>query len=132
MKKSIEDKIREDFSAYLNIPLEKKAIELGTRPDGTPLTYDFDLVSADEKTVGVIKINRLTLRTRPNKKAYGSLYSVMSSILYLHKLKGKRDLYLILSDSDMYDEITYQLGDLMQDVKIMKWDDFRRKQTRKT
>lgn len=131
MAKKIEDRIRGDFSAHLGVPLEKKRIELGTRPDGTPLTYDFDLVSPDEKIVGVIKINRLTLRTRPKKKAYGSLYSVMRSILYLHKVAGKKKLYLILSDRGMYDEITYQLGDMVQDVDILLWDGFKRKRKKK-
>ena len=131
MAKKIEDRIRADFSAHLGVPLEKRRIELGTRPDGTPLTYDFDLVSPDEKIVGVIKINRLTLRTRPKKKAYGSLYSVMRSILYLHKVSGKKKLYLILSDRGMYDEITYQLGDMVQDVDILLWDSFKRKRKKK-
>ncbi|MCP4228715.1 MAG: hypothetical protein GY771_01020 [bacterium] len=131
MAKRMEDKIREDFSAHLNVPLEKGKIEMGTRPDGTPLEHEFDMISPDEKIVGIIKINRLTLRTRPNKKAYGSLYSVMSSILYLHKLSGKRDLYLVIADNDMYEEITYQLGDMVQDLNIVKWDDFKRKRKKK-
>jgi len=131
LAKKIEDKIREDFSAHLGVPLEKRSLELGTRPDGTPLTYEFDLVSPDERIVGVIKINRLTLRTRPKKKAYGSLYSVMRSILYLHKVSGKKKLYLVLSDQGMFDEITYQLGDMVQDVEILIWDDFKRKRIKK-
>ncbi len=117
-RRKLNERIREDFGRYKGVVFKKARLKLGKRPDGTPVEYEFDIVSADRKIIGVIKTNRLRLSTRP-KKAYGSVYSVLGAILYLHKYPAARERYVILSDRVMYDEIVNRLGDTCRDIQII-------------
>jgi hypothetical protein len=125
-RRKLDDRIREDFGAYKGVDFEKVRLKLGERPDGTPVEFEFDLVSPDRKIIGVIKTNRLHLSTRP-KKAYGSIYSVLGAILYLHKYPAAKERYVILSDKEMYEEVVNRLGDIYKDIEIFFWGDLKNK-----
>jgi hypothetical protein len=124
-RRKLDDRIRQDFGSYKGVTFEKESLKLGERPDGTPVEYEFDLVSPDRKIIGVIKTNRLHLSTRP-KKAYGSVYSVLGAILYLHKYPQAVERYVILSDKEMYEEIVNRLGDTCKDIQIIYWGDIKK------
>lgn len=124
-RRKLDDKIREDFGEFKGVVFEKARLKLGKRPDGTPIEYEFDLVSPDRKIIGVIKTNRLRLSTRP-KKAYGSVYSVLGAVLYLHKYPEAKERYVILSDREMYEEIVNRLGDTCKDIRILFWGDVKK------
>jgi hypothetical protein len=123
-RRKLDDRIRDDFGKFKGVVFEKVPLKLGERPDGTPVEYEFDLVSPDRKVIGVIKTNRLHLSTRP-KKAYGSVYSVLGSILYLHKYPKAKERYVILSDKEMYEEIVNRLGDTCKDIQLIYWGDIK-------
>jgi hypothetical protein len=124
-RRKLDDRIRQDFGSFKGVAFEKESLKLGERPDGTPVEYEFDLVSPDRNIVGVIKTNRLHLSTRP-KKAYGSIYSVLGAILYLHKYPQAGERYVILSDKEMYEEIVNRLGDTCKDIQIIYWGDIKK------
>ncbi|UCE28141.1 MAG: hypothetical protein JSW52_05175 [Candidatus Coatesbacteria bacterium] len=124
-RRKLDDRIRDDFGEFKGVVFEKTRLELGKRPDGTPIVYEFDLVSRDRKIIGVIKTNRLRLSTRP-KKAYGSVYSVLGAVLYLHKYPEAKERYVILSDREMYEEVVNRLGDTCKDIEILYWGDIKK------
>jgi hypothetical protein len=69
----------------------------------------------------------LHLRSRPGQKAYGSLYRVIGAILYLHLCTSYQQRYLVISDPDMYDEITSEFATIFKDIKILFYDDIKKK-----
>lgn len=123
-RRKLDDRIRADFGKYKGVTFEKKRLRLGKRSDGKPVEYEFDLVSPDHTVVGVIKTNRLHLSTRP-KKSYGSIYSVLGAVLYLHKYPKAKERYVILSDREMYEEVVNRLGDICKDIRIIFWGDIK-------
>jgi hypothetical protein len=126
MKPSLDEQIKCEFSEYVGVPMEAGEITIGTKEDGTPITRPFELVSKDRSIVASVQPSCLHLRSRPGQKAYGSLYRVMGAILYLHLCTNCSDRYLIMSDRDMYDEITEDFSNIFKDIKMVFWDDIKK------
>jgi hypothetical protein len=125
MKPSLDEQIKCEFTEYVGVPMEAGEITIGTKEDGTPITRPFELVSKDRSIVASVQTSCLHLRSRPGQKAYGSLYRVMGAILYLHLCTNCSDRYLIMSDRDMYDEITEDFSNIFKDIKMVFWDDIK-------
>ncbi len=126
MKLTLDDLIKREFIEYVGVPMKAGEITIGAKEDGTPITRPFDLVSEDQSIVASVQTSCLHLRSRPGQKAYGSLYRVMGAILYLHLCTKCSDRYLILSDRDMYDEITEDFNNIFKDIKMLFWDDIKK------
>jgi hypothetical protein len=122
MKLSLDEQIKYEFTEYVGVPMEAGEVAIGTKEDGTPITRPFDLVSEDGSIVASIQTSCLHLKSRPGQKAYGSLYRVMGAILYLHLCTACRERYLIISDRDMYDEITEDFSHIFKDINIVFWE----------
>jgi len=127
MKLSLEEQVRQDFIRHVGKPMAPATLVIGTKEDGSPIARAFDLVSADGAVVASIQTSCLHLRSRPGQKAYGSLYRVLGAILYLHLCQKCKARYLVLSDRDMYDEITQEFGTVFKNITILFWDDIRKK-----
>jgi hypothetical protein len=123
MKPSLDEQIKREFAEYIGKPLAPGEMEIGTKEDGTPITRSFDLVSDDNSVVGSIQTSCLHLKSRPGQKAYGSLYRVMGALLYLHLCTKCEARYLIISDRDMFEEITSEFATIFKDITILLWDD---------
>ena len=126
MKLTLDDLIKREFIEYIGVPMKAGEITIGAKEDGTPITRPFDLISEDQSIVASVQTSCLHLRSRPGQKAYGSLYRVMGAILYLHLCTKCSDRYLILSDLDMYDEITEDFSNIFKDIKMLFWDDIKK------
>ena len=126
MKLTLDDQIKREFAEYVGVPLKAGEITIGTKEDGTLITRPFDLISEDESIVASVQTSCLHLRSRPGQKAYGSLYRVMGAILYLHLCTNCSERYLIMSDRDMYDEITEDFSNIFKDIKMVFWDDIKK------
>jgi hypothetical protein len=126
MKPSLDDQIKREFIEYVGVPMEAGEITIGTKEDGTPITRPFDLISKDQSIVASVQTSCLHLRSRPGQKAYGSLYRVMGAILYLHLCTVCRERYLIISDRDMYDEITEDFSHIFKDINMLFWEDIKK------
>jgi hypothetical protein len=127
MKPSLDEQIKKDFINYVGVPMEPGEIVIGTKEDGTPITRPFDLVSKDGAVVASIQTSCLHLKSRPGQKAYGSLYRVMGAILYLHLCTKSKQRYLVISDRDMYDEITSEFVTIFKDITILFHDEIVKK-----
>lgn len=127
MKPSLDEQIRREFAEYIGVPLGPGEIAIGTKEDGTPITRPFDLVSEDRSIVASVQTSCLHLKSRPGQKAYGSLYRVLGAILYLHLCTKCSDRYLIISDRDMYEEITEDFSNIFKNIKMLYWDDIKAK-----
>jgi hypothetical protein len=123
MQPPLDEQIIRDFVAFVGVPMEPGEIVIGTKEDGTPITRPFDLVSEDGRVVASIQTSCLHLKSRPGQKAYGSLYRVMGAILYLHLCTKSEYRYLVISDRDMYDEITSEFVTIFKDITILFYDD---------
>ncbi len=126
MKVPLEEQVREDFIAYKGVPMAPGEVVIGTREDGTSVTRAFDLVAEDGSVVASIRTSCLRLKSRPNQKAYGSLYRVMGAILYLHLCHKCKERYLILTDDDMFDEVTAEFAGIFKDIKILHYDELKK------
>ncbi|MEE8639896.1 MAG: hypothetical protein V3T41_05760 [bacterium] len=126
MKPTLEDQIKREFIEYVGVPMKAGEITIGAKEDGTPITRPFDLISEDQSLVASVQTSCLHLRSRPGQKAYGSLYRVMGAILYLHLCTKCSDRYLIMSDRDMYKEITEDFNNIFKDIKMLFWDDIKK------
>jgi hypothetical protein len=127
MKPSLDESIERDFIAYVGVSLEPGEIVIGAKEDGTPITRPFDLVSPDGSVVASIQTSCLHLKSRPGQKAYGSLYRVMGALLYLHLCTKSKARYLVISDRDMYEEITSEFVTIFKDITILFYDDIKKK-----
>lgn len=127
MKPSLDEQIKREFVKYVGVPMAPGEIVIGRKEDGTPITRPFDLVSEDKSVVASVQTSCLHLKSRPGQKAYGSLYRVLGAILYLHLCTGCMERYLILSDRDMYDEITEDFSSIFKDINMLYWDDIKKK-----
>ena len=127
MKPPLDEQIKRDFVRYVGVPMEPGEIIIGTKEDGTPITRPFDLVSEDGTIVASIQSSCLHLKSRPGQKAYGSLYRVMGEILYLHLCTKTKYRYLVISDRDMYEEITSEFVTIFKDITILFYDDIKKK-----
>jgi hypothetical protein len=127
MKPPLDEQIKRDFINYVGVPMEPGEIVIGTKEDGTPITRPFDLVSEDGDVVASVQTSCLHLKSRPGQKAYGSLYRVMGAILYLHLCTKSTQRYLVISDRDMYDEITSEFVTIFKDITILFHDDIVKK-----
>ena len=127
MKPSLDEQIKREFAEYVGTPLEPGEIVIGAKEDGTPITRPFDLVSEDRSIVASVQTSCLHLKSRPGQKAYGSLYRVLGAILYLHLCTKCSERYLIMSDRDMYDEITEDFSNIFKNIKMLYWDDLKEK-----
>lgn len=123
MKPPLDEQIKRDFVKYVGVPMEPGDMVIGSKDDGTPITRPFDLVSEDGRVVASIQTSCLHLKSRPGQKAYGSLYRVMGAILYLHLCTKSKYRYLVISDRDMYDEITSEFVTIFKDITILFYDD---------
>jgi len=123
MQPPLDEQIIRDFVAFVGVPMEAGEIVIGIKEDGTPITRPFDLVSEDGRIVASIQTSCLHLKSRPGQKAYGSLYRVMGAILYLHLCTRSEFRYLVISDRDMYDEITSEFVTIFKDITILFYDD---------
>ncbi len=126
MKLTLDDLIKREFIAYIGVPMKAGEITIGAKEDGTPITRPFDLVSEDQSIVASVQTSCLHLRSRPGQKAYGSLYRIMGAILYLHLCTKCSERYLIMSDREMYDEITEDFNNIFKDIKMLFWDDIKK------
>ncbi len=126
-KLSLDEQVRADFIKYIGKPMAPQTVVIGTKEDGTPLTRAFDLVATDGSVVASIQTSCLHLRSRPGQKAYGSLYRVLGAILYLHLCHKCKARYLVISDRDMYEEITGEFAGVFKDITILHWDDIKKK-----
>jgi len=127
MPQTLDEQVRADFLRFIGVPMAPGTLFIGKKEDGTPLTRAFDLVSEDGAIVASIQTSCLHLKSRPGQKAYGSLYRVLGAILYLHLCHKCRARYLILSDRDMYEEITAEFAGVFKDITILHHDDIRKK-----
>ncbi len=127
MKPSLDERLKRDFVKYVGVPMEPGEIVIGAKEDGTPITRPFDLVSSDGTIVASIQSSCLHLKSRPGQKAYGSLYRVMGAILYLHLCTKTKCRYLVISDRDMYEEITSEFVTIFKDITILFYDDIKKK-----
>lgn len=127
MKPTLDERIKRDFVKYVGVPMEPGEIIIGTKEDSTPITRPFDLVSADGTIVASIQSSCLHLKSRPGQKAYGSLYRVMGAILYLHLCTKTKYRYLVISDRDMYEEITSEFVTIFKDITILFYDEIKKK-----
>jgi hypothetical protein len=123
---TLDDQIKREFIEYVGVPMKAGEITIGAKEDGTAITRPFDLISEDQSLVASVQTSCLHLRSRPGQKAYGSLYRVMGAILYLHLCNKCSDRYLIMSDRDMYDEITEDFSNIFKDIKMLFWDDIKK------
>ncbi len=126
MKLTLDDLIKREFIEYIGVPMKAGEITIGAKEDGTPITRPFDLISEDQSIVASVQTSCLHLRSRPGQKAYGSLYRIMGAILYLHLCTKCSARYLIMSDRDMYDEITEDFNNIFKDIKMLFWDDIKK------
>jgi len=127
MKPSLDEQVKRYFIKYVGVPMEPGEMVIGSKEDGTPITRPFDLVSEDGTVVASIQTSCLHLKSRPGQKAYGSLYRVMGAILYLHLCTKSKHRYLVISDRDMYDEITSEFVTIFKDITILFYDDIDKK-----
>ncbi len=127
MKLTFDEQVKKVFIKYVGVPMEPGEMVIGSKEDGTPITRPFDLVSADGTVVASIQTSCLHLKSRPGQKAYGSLYRVMGAILYLHLCNKSKHRYLVISDRDMYDEITSEFVTIFKDITILFYDDIEKK-----
>jgi hypothetical protein len=127
MPLSVDERIKRDFAAYLGVAMGPGEVIIGARDDGTPVKKQFDLVSADGATVASVRSSCLHLKSRPGQKAYGSLYRVLGALLYLHLCHSCQDRYLIIADRAMFDEIYGEYSGIFTDIKIVHWDDIRKR-----
>jgi hypothetical protein len=126
MKPSLDEQVKREFIEYVGVPMQPGEVTIGVKEDGTPITRPFDLVSEDETIVASIQTSCLHLKSRPGQKAYGSLYRVLGAILYLHLCTKCRERYLIMSDRDMFDEITEDFSSIFKDINMLFWDDVKK------
>ncbi len=126
MKPLLDEQIKREFVKYVGVPMAPGEIVIGRKEDGTPITRPFDLVSEDGSIVASVQTSCLHLKSRPGQKAYGSLYRVMGAILYLHLCTVCRERYLIISDRDMYDEITEDFSHIFKDINMLFWEDIQK------
>jgi hypothetical protein len=127
MKPSLDEQIKREFVEYVGAPMGPGEVVIGTKEDGTPITRPFDLVSDDRSIVASVQTSCLHLKSRPGQKAYGSLYRVLGAILYLHLCTKCSERYLIMSDRDMYEEITEDFSNIFKNIKMLYWDDIKEK-----
>ena len=127
MKLTYDEQVKKVFIKYVGVPMEPGEMVIGSKEDGTPITRPFDLVSADGSVVASIQTSCLHLKSRPGQKAYGSLYRVMGAILYLHLCNKSKHRYLVISDRDMYDEITSEFVTIFTDITILFYADIEKK-----
>jgi len=124
-KNQLEDEVRRDVQEYLGTPLAPGDVVVGRREDGSPLSRHFDLVSPDGAVIGSIQTSCLRIKSRPGQKAFGSLYRVLGALLYLHLCHNCQRRYLILTDRDMYREITTEFAHSFPEVTILFWEDIK-------
>jgi hypothetical protein len=127
MKPSLDEQIKREFVDYVGVPMAPGEIVIGHKEDGTPITRPFDLVSEDRSIVASVQTSCLHLKSRPGQKAYGSLYRVLGAILYLHLCTKCKERYLIMSDRDMYEEITEDFSHIFKNINMLYWDDIKTK-----
>jgi len=127
MKASLDEQIKYEFAEFVGVPMAPGEIVIGAKEDGTPITRPFDLVSEDRSIVASVQTSCLHLKSRPGQKAYGSLYRVLGAILYLHLCTRCSERYLIMSDRDMYDEITEDFSNIFKNINMLYWDDIKAK-----
>jgi hypothetical protein len=127
MKPTLDEQIKREFVEYVGVAMAPGEIVIGRKEDGTPITRPFDLVSEDKSVVASVQTSCLHLKSRPGQKAYGSLYRVLGAILYLHLCTGCAERYLIMSDRDMFDEITEDFSSIFKDINMLYWDDIKKK-----
>lgn len=123
----LDEQVKADFLKYIGVRMAPGTLVIGKKEDGTPLTRAFDLVSEDGSIVASIQTSCLHLKSRPGTKAYGSLYRVLGAILYLHLCRKCRARYLILTDRDMFEEITSEFAGVFKDINILHWDDIKKR-----
>ncbi len=126
MKPDLDEQIKREFIEYVGVPMQAGEVTIGAKEDGTPITRPFDLVSEDESIVASVQTSCLHLKSRPGQKAYGSLYRVLGAILYLHLCTKCRERYLIISDREMFDEITGDFSSIFKDINMLFWDDVKK------
>jgi hypothetical protein len=126
MKPDLDEQIKREFIEYVGVPMQAGEVTIGAKEDGTPITRPFDLVSEDGSIVASIQTSCLHLKSRPGQKAYGSLYRVLGAILYLHLCTKCRERYLIISDREMFDEITEDFSSIFKDINMLFWDDVKK------
>lgn len=126
MKPDLDEQIKREFIEYVGVPMQAGEVTIGAKEDGTPITRPFDLVSEDGSIVASIQTSCLHLKSRPGQKAYGSLYRVLGAILYLHLCTKCRARYLIISDREMFDEITEDFSSIFKDINMLFWDDVKK------
>jgi len=123
---TLDEQVRRDVQKYLGVAMEPAEVVVAKREDGSEVTRHFDLVSADVKIIASIQTSCLHVKSRPGQKAYGSLYRVLGAILYLHLCTQCAQRYLILTDREMYTEITDEFGRAFQNIIILYYDDIRK------
>jgi hypothetical protein len=126
MKPDLDEQIKREFIEYVGVPMQAGEVTIGAKEDGTAITRPFDLVSDDGSIVASIQTSCLHLKSRPGQKAYGSLYRVLGAILYLHLCSKCRERYLIISDREMFDEITGDFSSIFKDINMLFWDDVKK------
>lgn len=126
MKPDLDEQIKREFIEYVGVAMQAGEVTIGAKEDGTPITRPFDLVSEDQSIVASIQTSCLHLKSRPGQKAYGSLYRVLGAILYLHLCTKCRERYLIISDREMFDEITGDFSSIFKDINMLFWDDVKK------
>ena len=95
----VERKIREHLEQELGFQLPKTRLTVGTRPDGSPNTHEFDLCSRDRSIVGEIKAS-------PGEKAYTDTTRIAEcclDCLYLLSVKEAHRRIFVLNRRETYD-----------------------------
>lgn len=127
---TLDEQVRRDFQKYIGVPMEPAEVVVAKRDDGSEVKRNFDLVSVDHGIIASIQTSCLHVKSRPGQKAYGSLYRVLGAILYLHLCTHCSERYLILTDHEMYEEITSEFGRAFQNIIFLYYDDIRKGKTR--